>query len=91
MVLSVLLAPLTPVRLCCPCALTCAARAGMEEDGMDETILPTDFKRAGQIRDTELARVLCHPLPHGVTLHALFDSCHSGAAWSPSLLAGVGG
>lgn len=59
------------------CAPLCCA--GMEEDGYDETILPTDYKRAGQIRDTELAQVLVHGLPRGVTLHALFDSCHSGA------------
>ncbi|KAF8071324.1 ME6 [Scenedesmus sp. PABB004] len=51
---------------------------GEEEDGYDETILPTDFKRAGQITDTALARALVHGLPTGVTLHALFDSCHSG-------------
>lgn len=44
----------------------------------DGTLLPTDFKAAGQIRDTELARLMVHPLPPGVILHALFDSCHSG-------------
>jgi hypothetical protein len=51
-------------------------RADQEE--YDGTLLPTDFKQAGQIRDTELARLLVHPLPAGVVLHALFDSCHSG-------------
>jgi hypothetical protein len=55
----------------------CAA-AGEEEDGYDETILPTDHKQAGQIRDTELARAIVHRLPAGVVVHALFDSCHSG-------------
>lgn len=57
---------------------SCAA-AGEEEDGFDETILPTDHKQAGQIRDTELARAIVHRLPAGVVVHALFDSCHSGA------------
>ncbi|GBF96663.1 metacaspase type I [Raphidocelis subcapitata] len=52
---------------------------GMEDDGMDETILPADHKTAGQIRDTELHRALAAPLPQGVVLHALFDSCHSGS------------
>jgi hypothetical protein len=51
---------------------------GMEEDGMDETILPVDHQRAGQIRDTELHRAMAAPLPHGTVLHCLFDSCHSG-------------
>lgn len=51
---------------------------GEEEDGFDETILPTDHKQAGQIRDTELARAIVHRLPAGVVVHALFDSCHSG-------------
>ena len=57
-----------------------AVITGQESDGYDETILPTDFKQAGQIRDTELNQVLVRPLPQGVTLHALFDSCHSGTA-----------
>jgi hypothetical protein len=51
---------------------------GEEEDGYDETILPTDFKTAGQIRDTELNRQMVAWIPRGVTLHAVFDSCHSG-------------
>ena len=57
---------------------TALTKKGMEEDGMDETILPADHQRAGQIRDTELHRALAAPLPQGVTLHALFDCCHSG-------------
>lgn len=59
----------------CVMHVSCAVQ---EEDGYDGTLLPTDFKQAGQIRDTELARVLVHPLPTGVVLHAVFDSCHSG-------------
>jgi hypothetical protein len=56
-------------------ALMCPPAVQEDYDG---TILPTDFKASGQIRDTELARVLVHTLPPGVVLHALFDSCHSG-------------
>jgi hypothetical protein len=51
---------------------------GEELDGMDETILPVDFKRAGQIRDTELNGWLVAPLPADATLHCVVDSCHSG-------------
>jgi hypothetical protein len=58
------------------CAL-CACITADQED-YDGTLLPTDFKQAGQIRDTELARLMVHGLPPGVVLHALFDSCHSG-------------
>jgi hypothetical protein len=67
---------------CCditPFQQNCCIDAGEEEDGYDETILPTDHKQTGQIRDTELARAIVHRLPAGVVVHALFDSCHSGA------------
>eukprot|EP00879_Flechtneria_rotunda_P001214 GHRR01001361.1.p1 GENE.GHRR01001361.1~~GHRR01001361.1.p1 ORF type:complete len:431 (+),score=130.21 GHRR01001361.1:238-1530(+) len=53
---------------------------GDELDGQDETILPTDYKRAGMIVDDELNALLVRPLMPGVTLHALIDACHSGTA-----------
>ena len=46
----------------------------------DETILPTDYKTAGQIVDDELNLLLVKPLLPGVTLHTLIDACHSGTA-----------
>ena len=52
--------------------------AGDEEDGLDETILPTDYKTAGQIVDNDLNTMLIRPLAPGVTLHAVVDACHSG-------------
>ncbi|EFJ51059.1 metacaspase type I [Volvox carteri f. nagariensis] len=55
-------------------------RNGDEEDGYDETICPSDFKRAGQIVDDELNRLMVRPLMPGVTLHAVVDACHSGTA-----------
>ncbi|PNH03319.1 Metacaspase-1 [Tetrabaena socialis] len=55
-------------------------RNGDEADGMDETICPTDFQRAGQIVDDELNRLMVRPLMPGVTLHAVIDACHSGTA-----------
>ncbi|KAK9674763.1 Ca(2+)-dependent cysteine protease, variant 2 [Basidiobolus ranarum] len=51
---------------------------GDELDGTDETILPVDYKRAGQIVDDEINAVLVRRLPPGVRLTAVFDSCHSG-------------
>lgn len=53
---------------------------GDEEDGYDETILPLDFKTAGHIVDDQLHAALVRPLPAGVRLTCLFDSCHSGTA-----------
>jgi len=55
-----------------------ADRGGDEDDGFDETILPTDYKTAGQIVDDELNQRLVRPLMTGVTLHAVVDACHSG-------------
>lgn len=54
--------------------------SGDESDGMDETILPTDYKRTGMIIDDELNAALVRPLRPGVTLHAVIDACHSGTA-----------
>lgn len=51
-----------------------------EDDGMDETIMPVDFHRAGEIIDDELNAILVRPLQPGVRLTAVFDCCHSGSA-----------
>ncbi|KAG1679245.1 hypothetical protein FOA52_009274 [Chlamydomonas sp. UWO 241] len=56
------------------------ATGGDELDGMDETILPSDFKSAGQILDNELNACLVAPLPPGVVMHVVIDACHSGTA-----------
>lgn len=79
------------------------ASQGDEADGMNETILPLDFERAGQIEDDELHATLVRPLPMGCRLTAIFDSCHSGTALDlpyvystsgnikePNVIAGVG-
>mmetsp|Transcript_11724 Transcript_11724/g.16432 ORF Transcript_11724/g.16432 Transcript_11724/m.16432 type:complete len:313 (+) Transcript_11724:187-1125(+) len=52
--------------------------SGDEEDGYDETLIPVDFKRSGQIIDDLLSDVLVKSLKQGVTLTALMDCCHSG-------------
>lgn len=51
---------------------------GDEEDGYDETLIPVDFEKRGQIRDDELLKLLVHPMREGVTMTALMDCCHSG-------------
>ena len=49
-----------------------------EVDGYDETLIPLDFEKSGQIRDDDVLRVLVSPMAAGVTLTCLMDSCHSG-------------
>lgn len=52
---------------------------GEEMDGMNETLCPMDFQRAGEILDDEINMRLVNPLPQGVRLHAIIDACHSGS------------
>jgi len=51
-----------------------------EVDGMDELLIPTDYKRAGMIVDHELFDLLCVSLPSGCKLTVILDCCHSGSA-----------
>jgi hypothetical protein len=51
---------------------------GHESDGMNETVLPVDFQRAGQITDDEIWNTIVWPLQSGVRLTAVMDCCHSG-------------
>ena len=50
---------------------------GDEVDKLDELIVPSDFK---YISDDDLKALLMDHLKKGVTVVALFDSCHSGTA-----------
>lgn len=52
---------------------------GDEDDGYDECIYPVDFQVAGPIIDDEIHDIVVRPLPPGVRLTAVFDSCHSGS------------
>jgi len=54
--------------------------SGDEKDGYDETILPYDHEKAGQITDDDLFKMLVKPLPHGVLLTCVMDCCHSGTS-----------
>eukprot|EP00051_Salpingoeca_urceolata_P017117 m.230983 g.230983 ORF g.230983 m.230983 type:complete len:592 (-) comp18863_c0_seq4:1165-2940(-) len=54
-------------------------RDGDEVDGKDETIIPVDYKQAGQITDDVINATVVKAVPPGVRLTAIFDSCHSGS------------
>ncbi|KAJ0734221.1 putative Caspase-like domain superfamily [Helianthus annuus] len=51
---------------------------GDEIDGYDEALCPLDYKKAGTILDDEINATIVAPLTHGVTLHSVIDTCHSG-------------
>jgi len=53
---------------------------GDREDGMEDTIVPVDYKTAGQIDSDTLHHILVDGLPKGVRLTCIFDCCHSGTA-----------
>jgi hypothetical protein len=44
----------------------------------DETLIPVDFKTAGQIVDDDILKILVKPMAAGVTVTVLMDCCHSG-------------
>lgn len=52
--------------------------SGDEEDGFDSTLIPLDFKRAGQIIDDDILRDMVKPMRRGVNVTVLMDCCHSG-------------
>nr|XP_043622089.1 metacaspase-1-like isoform X2 [Erigeron canadensis] len=51
---------------------------GDEIDGYDEALCPVDYKEAGKILDDDINATIVAPLPHGVTLHSVIDTCFSG-------------
>jgi len=55
-------------------------QSGDELTGKDDTLIPCDFKTAGQISDDELHSILVEQLPEGSRLWVVFDCCHSGTA-----------
>lgn len=52
--------------------------SGDEADGRDETLIPLDYQRSGQIKDDTVRQLLVDKVPDGVTLICVFDCCHSG-------------
>ncbi|KAI3789038.1 hypothetical protein L2E82_01825 [Cichorium intybus] len=51
---------------------------GDEKDGYDEALCPVDYKVSGKILDDEINAAIVAPLPHGVILHSIMDTCFSG-------------
>jgi hypothetical protein len=55
---------------------------GDEKSGMDQTLVPLDFKKFpgkdGHIIDDDIHKILVAQLPEGCKLFCLFDCCHSG-------------
>jgi len=49
-----------------------------EADGYDETLIPLDYKTAGQIRDDDLLKDLVQKFKSGVFVTSMMDCCHSG-------------
>ena len=45
----------------------------------DQTLIPLDHKRAGQIRDFSLFNHFVKPMAAGVTVTCIMDCCHSGS------------
>ncbi|CAM9438356.1 unnamed protein product [Scytosiphon promiscuus] len=54
-------------------------KTGDEEDCKDETMIPVDYMKAGQIKDDQILEELVMPLPEGVVLSVVMDCCHSGS------------
>jgi metacaspase-1 len=53
---------------------------GDRDSGFDDTIVPIDFEKNGQIDSDKLHRTLVSALPANSTLFVIFDCCHSGSA-----------
>jgi hypothetical protein len=53
--------------------------SGDESDGRDETLVPSDYLKNGQIIDDELRSRLAERIPQGASLCAVIDACHSGS------------
>jgi len=51
---------------------------GDEPDGLDQTILPVDHAKNGQIVDDKIYELIVKNLPFNSFLTAVVDSCHSG-------------
>lgn len=52
--------------------------ASVSKKDYDETLYPVDHSQAGQIRDFNLFHHFVRPMPAGVVVTCVMDSCHSG-------------
>ena len=53
---------------------------GDRDSGLDDTIVPVDYEKHGQIDSDKLHKTLVSALPPSSTLFVIFDCCHSGSA-----------
>lgn len=53
-------------------------RSGDERSGVDSTLVPLDFRRAGEIRDDDIYRLLVKPMRANIQVSVITDCCHSG-------------
>jgi len=53
-------------------------RKAAEDDGLNEVILPCDWRSAGVVTDDDLNSAMVQPLQSGVRLVAVMDCCHAG-------------
>ena len=53
---------------------------GDRDSGFDDTIVPVDFEKMGQLDSDKLHRTIVSALPANSTLFVIFDCCHSGSA-----------
>jgi len=51
---------------------------GDERDGKDETLIPVDFRTAGQLSDDLILANLVLEVPRNAVLTVVIDACHSG-------------
>jgi metacaspase-1 len=66
--------------------------SGDEDDGYDETIIPVDFQKAGQIIDDDILKILVIPMRKGVYTTVIMDCCHSGTVMDlPYVMTGASG
>ena len=63
-----------------------AENAGDEDDGYDETLIPVDFKQAGQIVDDDILKMLVKPMAEGVTVTVLMVSGFEPGGVHPELV-----
>lgn len=56
-----------------------ADKDGDEEDGYDSSLMPLDFKTAGQIVDDDILKYIIKAIPSGVHATMLVDACHCGS------------
>ncbi|KAI9342089.1 peptidase C14, caspase domain-containing protein [Zopfochytrium polystomum] len=56
----------------------CAKHVSDSYESLDETLVPVDYLKAGQIVDNDLNKLLVYGLPAGCRMTCVFDCCHSG-------------